>query len=73
LFLAAVAALSLFGVTCSRVSGPVRFETRFEFTAGIVVEAAPKWLGNMAKAVTPIAGDVLLRTADLVKRGGGGS
>ena len=60
LFRAMVALALLSGVTCLGVTGSIEPEIRIEITAGIVVEAAPKWLGNMAKAVPPIAVDVLL-------------
>jgi hypothetical protein len=65
LFLAWVAAVLIIGVPCLAAFGSVRVKGHIEFAAGIDAESGPKWLGNMAKAVHPIAGDVLLCTAGL--------
>ena len=61
------------GVCCWSIIGAIQAEVRIEFTARTVASAAPKWLGNMVKAVPPIGVDVLLRTVGVVKRGVGGS
>ena len=63
LFRAAVA-LTLF-VSVSHVPAElaIRAESRIEFTARTVATAAPRWLGNTAKAFQPFAVDGLLRSA----------
>lgn len=61
LFFRVIALVLVVGVTCSWVKASVEAEAHIEFTAGIVAQAAPKWLGNMAKAVHPCGVDVLLR------------
>jgi len=73
MFYAMVAAALGFGVPCAAFLGPVKGEVRVEFTARIVAEAAPKWLGNMGKAVHRIAVDVPVCTAGFVNWGAGGS
>jgi len=70
LFHIAIASALIVGVSCFAVPSSIGVGAHFEFTARIDREAAPKWLGNMAKAFQPIGVEVLLRSAGHGDMGG---
>ena len=57
LFHATVVFAVLFGVSCLGKPLSLSEVSRIELSARIVIKADGRWLGNMAKAVTPLAED----------------
>jgi hypothetical protein len=64
LFRFALALAAAVGVLCVAVPKSLEIGVQLEFTARIVGQTTPKWLGYMAIAVHPTGMDVLLRSAD---------